>query len=168
MGAFESERDYPISLADLKPVAEDVTQHFQEQGYSVNVIKTQNYGYQLSLTKGGSFKAVLGLQSALNITIEPSSKGTYAHAGIGIWGKEALPGMVAAFVAWPVLLTQIWGLVQQSQLDVVALDAIGASLQAHAERLDDQAGAPAYYCTNCGARVTGAATACPKCGARFD
>ncbi|MDQ3706377.1 MAG: zinc ribbon domain-containing protein, partial [Chloroflexota bacterium] len=67
------------------------------------------------------FKAVLGMKTSLNIEIDPAIDGTLIRAKVGIWGEQAVPTMIMLFVAWPVLLTQIWGMAQQANLDDEAL-----------------------------------------------
>ena len=72
------------------------------------------------------------------------------------------------FFLWPVLITQIWGLVQQSSLDDEALDCVEASLKAHAPAAFGQAGglANSVFCTECGGKVQAPAKFCPQCGAK--
>ena len=176
---FSSSRTIPLALDDLTPVAEDVMEHFRVQGYDVTGERLPSRGWHISLAKGTVFAAVLGLKTALNIELQPTSNATVAKAGIGIFGRQVVPALIARFVAWPVWLTQIWGLVQQAQLDDEALDAVERSLRAHASRATvtpvspAAAGGPAgaaaradRYCTECGAALTHTARFCSACGAR--
>lgn len=132
MAVYESARVVPVTVTNLVPVAEDVMQHFKLQGYEVLGKPTATGGCQISISKGDTFKAVLGMKTALNIEIEPGIGGTLVRAKIGIWGEQAVPTMIMMFVAWPVLLTQMWGLAQQAHLDDEALSRAEQSLLVHA------------------------------------
>src|SRR6266545_4499320 len=185
---FSSSRVVPVTVADLTPVANDVMEHFRLQGYEVTGERTATRGWHISLAKGTVFAAVLGMKTALNVELETTSTATVAKAGIGIFGRQVVPVLIARFVAWPVWLTQVWGLVQQAKLDDEALDAAERSLYAHATRVTPvppgTAGAanaanaaaaepatsgappPDRFCTECGAPVPRAAKFCSECGAR--
>jgi hypothetical protein len=95
--------------------------YFRAQGYEVTGKPTGTGGVLISLRKGDSFKAVLGMKTSLNIEIDPAIDGTLIRAKVGIWGEQAVPTMIMLFVAWPVLLTQVWGMAQQANLDDEAL-----------------------------------------------
>ena len=68
------------------------------------------------------FKAVLGLKSALKVSLIPKDNAIAFEAGIGIFGQQAIPTIISMLFFWPVLITQIWGIVQQSKLDDKALE----------------------------------------------
>ncbi len=121
MPAFESVKTVPVRLADLSPAASEVMNYFRAQGYEVTGKPTGTGGVLISLRKGDTFKAVLGMKTSLNIEIDPAIDGTLIRAKVGIWGEQAVPTMIMLFVAWPVLLTQIWGMAQQANLDDEAL-----------------------------------------------
>jgi hypothetical protein len=183
---FSSTRVIPVTVADLAPVAEDVMEYFRLLGYDVTGERTASGGWHISLTKGSTFAAVLGLKTALNVELESTDKVTRAKAGVGIFGRQVVPVLVARFVAWPVWLTQIWGLVQQAKLDDEALDAVERSLYAHSTRVTpappagSAAGAASSapsgttgasgeggpFCTQCGTRLASGARFCSACGAR--
>ncbi len=131
MGTFNSSRTFPLVVEDLAPVAQDVMQHFEQQGYDVAGEPIPTGGWNVSIRKGNLFKAVLGTKTALNIEIEPASNGTSAKAGIGIFGQQAIPTLITMLVFWPLLLTQLWGIAQQQKLDEEALATVERSLIAH-------------------------------------
>lgn len=169
MAMFNSIKIFPIVVDDLEPVANDVMAHFKEQGFEVEAEQTLTNGWDISLAKGNMFKAVLGMKTALKLSIEPSQSITTAKAGIGIFGAQAIPAIISLFFLWPVLITQIWGMVQQSNMDDEALECVEASLKAHAPAAFTQTGglADSVFCTECSAKVQKSAKFCPQCGAKI-
>src|SRR5438552_1735121 len=105
---FSSSRVIPFTVEDLTPVAQDVMEHFRVQGYDVTGERTPNRGWHISIAKGAMFAAVVGMKTALNIEIETTATATLAKAGVGIFGRQVVPMLIARFIAWPVWLTQIW------------------------------------------------------------
>jgi hypothetical protein len=135
-------------------------------------------GWLVSISKGNLFTSVMGMQTALNVELEPISGGVMVKAGIGVFGHQVLPSLISLFVFWPVLITQIWGVVQQSQLDEQALQAVQMALAAEAGSAATVApgamAAPAaeapgertVFCTNCGTKLPAAVKFCSECGTR--
>ena len=157
---FDETRTIPVVLPDLAPVAQELMERFQAQGYDVARVQTATRGWDISIGKGGTFKAVLGLKTALKLLITPLDGSTSVHLSVGIFGLQAVPAVISLLVAWPVLLTQIWGIVQQRQLDHAVLEAVEASLRSHAA-----ASAPGqHFCTECGATINPGAHFCQGCG----
>ena len=171
MGTFKSSQYFPTTVPDLAVVATDVESHFGNQGFDVNKEQSLS-GWHVEISKGGMFKAVLGMRTALKIEIEPSAGGTQVKAGIGIWGQQAIPAAISLFLFWPVLITQIWGMVRSSKLDDEAIEVIGQSLAAHASTSNSATTAMEFggtaggrFCTGCGHSIPGSAKFCSECGA---
>jgi hypothetical protein len=133
MGTFSSSRTVPYVVNDLSPVAQDVMRHFEQQGFEVSETQIPAGGVQVSIRKGGTFKAIIGLRSALNIKIEPQANGTRVEAGVGIFGQQALPTAITLLVFWPVVVAQVWNMAQEAKLDKEALEVAEESLKAHSE-----------------------------------
>jgi membrane protease subunit (stomatin/prohibitin family) len=74
---------------------------------------------------------------------------------------------------WPVLITQIWGLVEQSSLDDRALAlaeqaiAGGAFSTASASSFTSASTGTHKFCTSCGTKTDGTSKFCPECGAKL-
>ena len=112
------------------------------------------------------------MKTALKVTLKPQSDSILFEAGVGIFGQQVIPTMIMLFVTWPVLLTQIWGLVQQSKLDDKALAIAeqviseGASSSASASSFSSSTGTH-KFCTNCGTKTDGTSKFCPECGSKL-
>ena len=169
MAIFSTEKVLNGNPSLIPTIAEKIVQEFQMQGFTA---KCDNYVgdvYDISLAKGNIFKAVLGMKSALKIALTPRGNSIHIKAGVGIFGQQAIPTAITMFAFWPVLIPQIWGMVQQSQLDDKAI--------AIAEQVVSENGMSSFYqepssqgtsfCPNCGNKVSGNANFCPSCGTRL-
>lgn len=171
MGMFETSKFVPVSTVELPAVAGEAIEHFRAKGFEIKEEHTITGGYNISLSKGNLFKSVLGMKTALNIEIDPAANGTKIKAGIGIFGQQAVPSIITAFIAWPVLLAQIWGMVQQSKLDDESVRVIEESLYRHASSRTQEYSAnktsnAAAFCTECGAKLDPTMKFCPECGSK--
>lgn len=175
MSVFSKKQLLQASPVQIPQIVESIRREFEVDGYEVKVDPLMSGGSDISITKGSIFKAVLGMKTALKVTLTPQTDGVLFDAGVGIFGQQAIPTVISMFFFWPVLLTQIWGLIQQSSLDDRALAA--------AERGIDSSSGPSNssstnspftsspdtgsYCPYCGKPVPQDAAFCPKCGKKI-
>lgn len=131
MGTFDSSHTVAYVVEDLSPVAQDVMRHFEQQDFEVTETPIRTGGVQVSIRKGGIFKAIIGLKTALNVRIEPVANGTRVEAGVGIFGQQAIPTAITLLVFWPVVIAQVWNMAQQAKLDEEALGVAEQSLKSH-------------------------------------
>lgn len=168
MSTFNKNVVIPASASQIQAMADSINQEFSEDGYEVKVDSLIGGGCDISITKGGSFKAVLGMRSALKVTMTPTMNGVLFDAHVGIFGQQALPTVISMFFFWPVLITQIWGLVKQSKLDDRALLAARRAVGYSTTNDTPQATTGQYmFCTKCGTQVPADSVFCPKCGNKF-
>lgn len=166
MGTFNTKKTL-YGAASLIPVmASHIQGEFQDDGYEVKSDSLNSGAYDISITKGGAFKAVLGMRTALHITLVPRGNDVAFEASVGIFGQQAIPTVISMFFFWPVLITQIWGLVTQAKLDDKALEI--ATQVAYANGMRGQqtetGNGQDRFCTSCGAKVSAGARFCANCG----
>ncbi len=162
MSLQDSSRFFSTKLTDMSGIAKDFTRHFEGAGYAVTSDQSVA-GLFLSVTKGGTFQSVVGMKTALNIDVRTSDGGITASMQVGAFGKQILPTALTLFVAWPVLIPQIMGLVSQSKLDEEAYGVIEAAIRKYE---NNSAAAAGQFCTGCGAALAEGAVFCNKCGQR--
>ena len=164
MGTFRTKKLLSGNPSLIPNISQKIEQEFKMEKYEVLVQDLANGGKEVSLTKGGIFKALVGMKTALKIKLIPQGENIELDAGVGIWGLHVIPTTIALFVTWPVLLTQIWGLVQQSKLDdrVVAI-AEREILQKTKNELKVK---QFKYCPRDGSCIPIDADFCPYCGER--
>lgn len=179
MGVFNTKTTLDASPALIPAMAERICQVFTDEGYEIKRDELVSGGADISVAKGNLFKAALGMKTALKITLIPLDNAVSFEAGVGIFGQQVVPTIIMWFFAWPVLITQIWGLVQQASLDDKALAAAQEVIDQHrgnnfsgttatastGTSTEASTGAPSAFCTVCGARITPGARFCSACGA---
>jgi len=165
--AFSSTRFFNVSPNLIQPIAQDVGRQLKAEGYDVQIDSMLGNDVQISLSQGGLFKKVLGLKTALNVVLTDEGDAIKANATVGIFGQQVIPTMIMLFVAWPVIITQIVGLVKQSNLDDHIMDLIEYSITQQAVRSNlKSVSENGAFCPECGARV-GGGKFCAECGARL-
>ena len=169
MATFSTKKILYGSTSLIPTIANRIQEEFQNDGYDVSMDALSSGGYDISITKGGVFKAVLGMKTALKVTLLPQDNNIHFEAGIGIWGQQAIPTVISMLFFWPVLITQIWGMVEQSKLDDKALeiaqDVICINSPAGTSSSSSSTGGK--FCTNCGASVSEQTKFCPECGIKL-
>lgn len=143
-------------------ISRAICDYFRSEGYSVKEEESYTGGKEISITKGGMFKALVGLRTALKVSLQPVGDTIEFKAGVGIFGMQAIPTALTLLVCWPVLVTQIWGLVKQSQLDDKALE-IAKSVHSGCTNTG-QRYASGNYCHHCGNSIPYETRFCPHCG----
>ena len=168
MGTFNTHKIITAAPSLIPAMSDKIISHFKAEGYEVDV-QVSNLGtHDISLTKGGMFKAVIGLKTALKVTLKPEADKVSFDAGIGIFGQQLIPALVMYFVAWPVLLTQIWGMVQQSNLDDTALSLAESVIpsESGAAKIVEPSSISSF-CPNCGGKHEVGMRFCPYCGEKL-
>jgi hypothetical protein len=161
MGIFKSQKQIPIGYRSLHNVANDLMLHFRAKDFEVAGEETLSGGWEISIYKGGTLKALLGLKTALKINIEPANNGTLVKAGVGIFGQQVVPSIFTLLLK-PLAVTQVWGIIKQARLDNEAIQVVERSLSARASAVRNAG--DAQYCTSCGTEARPTAKFCDGCG----
>lgn len=151
MATFSTKKILYGSTSLIPTIANRIQEEFQNEGYEVAMDALSSGGYDISITKGGVFKAVLGMKTALKVTLLPQGNSINFEAGIGIWGQQVIPTIISMLFFWPVIITQVWGMVEQSKLDDKALD-----IARDVVYMNNNNGA--------GATISNGSKFCPYCG----
>ena len=167
MSRYNTKKLLQAHPSQIEKIAEAIRTEFSYDGFDVKVDDLMSGGKDISITQGNLFKAVLGMKSALKVTLTPQSDGVLFDANVGIYGQQAIPTVITMFFFWPVLLTQIWGLVEQSKLDDRALAAAQQAIAAAPAATAFYQNAATKFCTNCGTSIDQAAKFCPNCGTQL-
>lgn len=170
MATYSKKKLLAVPASQIPLIAEAIRKDFEMDDFEVNIDTLVSGGRDISVTKGNLFKAVLGMRSALKITLTPLSDGVFFDANVGIYGQQAIPTVISMLFFWPVLITQIWGLVEQSKLDDRALEVAERACSGRTSSFASNSqptSAGTKFCTECGTSVDVSAKFCPECGARL-
>lgn len=124
MGKFSSSKIFYNCDRYIDNVAKLFSEQMQQEGFDINAKKVSDGKWDISIKKGGMFKAILGMKSALKIKIHSASPNVLVKTGVGIFAQQAVPTMITMLILWPVLLAQIWGMIKQAKLDTHVMEIL--------------------------------------------
>ena len=81
MATFSTKKVLYGSTSLIPTIANRIQNEFQNDGYEVSMDALSSGGYDISITKGGVFKAVLGMETALKVTLFPQGNNIHFEAG---------------------------------------------------------------------------------------
>lgn len=165
--AFSSSKIFWASADYIPVVVEDLCETLKLEGYEVASQRLVSGNVEISISKGGFFRSISGMKTALNITFTGLGDRFKVDCKVGIFGQQAVPTVISMLFFWPVMITQIWGLVRQSKLDDHVLDLVDEAIKNHAVKAEQivKDGDKMLFCSACGARVKG--VFCSACGAKL-
>ena len=164
--AFTSSRVFNVASNRIPDMAQTLEQELRKDGYETRRDVLLGGDVVVSVTKGGLFKAVVGMKTALKIELRADNGNVLAKTSVGIWGHQIVPTVIMLLWFWPVLITQIWGLVQQSRLDTRVMEILARAASAEPGAIDIpcEEATPVRFCSECGKPING--NFCANCGAK--
>ena len=124
-------RFYNSEEIDLEKVATDLENMFRAQGYETQQLGTKDQ-MMVQLKKGGDLAALVGLQTALTLTLQRTTGGVVAMIGQQKWIDKAAVGAVGLVAApfvpflWPLMITAGAGAIKQASLGNQVLNTVDA------------------------------------------
>lgn len=122
MGIFKTSKLIYGNPDLIQTIAAAIESKFRADGYDVYVENTSDNGKEISISKGGLFKRVLGMRTALKVSLAQCDRNIWFKTDVGIFGNQVIPTILVVSGIWVILLPQIWGLVHQARLDDQALE----------------------------------------------
>ena len=163
--AFTSTKVFMVPANRIPDMTRMLEAALRLDGYETRSDSLLGGGMVVSITKGGLFKAIIGMKTALKVELRADNGNVLAKTSVGIWGHQIVPTVIMLLWFWPVLITQIWGLVQQSRLDAHVMEILGKAAENEHEAIDvPSEEVSARFCSECGKPVTG--NFCSNCGAK--
>jgi hypothetical protein len=122
-------RFYNSEEIDIEKVATDLENMFRTQGYETQQLGNKDQ-MAVQLKKGGELAALIGMQTALMLTIQRTNGGVVAMIGQQKWVDKAAVGAVGLVAApfipilWPLLVTAGAGAIKQATLGNTVLNTV--------------------------------------------
>lgn len=122
-------RFYNSEEINTEKVASDLENMFRTQGYETQQLGNKDQ-IAVQLKKGGELAALVGLQTALTLTMQRTNGGVVAMIGQQKWVDKAAVGAVGLVAApfipilWPLLVTAGAGAIKQANLGNTVLNTV--------------------------------------------
>lgn len=153
---------YTADAQIIPVISKALVTHFTAKGYELDCVDGYAGGKFVSITKGGFFRSILGLKTALNVSITTSNHNKIKmKASIGLFGTQIIPTLITLLVFWPVLITQLWGIVKQYNLDDEIFDV---ACQVISDKVEGDYLHGSNKCDCCDQIISHEAHFCPHCG----
>lgn len=186
-------RTYNAAGVDQRDVARKVSSWLQLNDFEAQIVDLPDGRITVQARQPKSWRYILGMSSALNITISTEGSQLVVEAEAGKWAEKVAVGAVGVFILHPLLITMAYGTWKQMQLPSRIFEVIEQYIKekqgpARATRIPVQSsGEPTpvmaipetvstptpestvegTVCANCGEAVGEEAKYCDQCGARL-
>jgi hypothetical protein len=170
------QRMYHAPGVDLRELAGVVSDWFQNQQFEVQTLEAPGDGLVVQARQPETWRSILGMSSALNVTMTPQGENLVVQMGAAKWVDKAAVGAVGVLLFWPALIPAAYGAWKQKQLpnevfqlidQYVATGQVPVAAPAPVKS-PTPAAAPApsgLRCPSCGQTVREGAKFCDHCGA---
>ncbi|MBC7249994.1 MAG: zinc ribbon domain-containing protein [Anaerolineae bacterium] len=171
------QRMYHAPGLDLHELAGVVSDWFQSQQFETQILEAPGGGLVVQARQPETWRSILGMSSALNVTMTRQDENLIVQMGAAKWVDKAAVGAVGLLLFWPALIPAAYGAWKQKQLPnqvFQLIDQYVATGQvpvippapAPAKKAPAPTAAPAgLQCPSCGQPVREGAKFCDNCGA---
>ncbi len=170
------QRMYHAPGVDIRGLAGVVANWFQGQKFETQTLEAPGGGMVVQARQPEAWRSILGMSSALNVTMTLQGENLVVQMGAAKWVDKAAVGAVGVLIFWPALIPAAYGAWKQKQLPNQVFQLIDqyvatgqvpvvAPMPAAAP-VAAPAPAPAgARCPSCGQAVRTGAKFCDSCGA---
>src|SRR6516165_8799382 len=116
---------------NIENVAIDLEHTFLSQGYQVQHFGNSDH-MTVQMRKGGDFATIVGMQTALTVTMQRVPRGILTMIGHQQWVDKAVVGAVGLMfspILWPLMVTAGIGTLQQANLSTQVSNALDMSIR---------------------------------------
>lgn len=98
------------------------------EGFKCQKLQTEDGGTLLQIEKGGGWRKLIGMSTALNIIFHKVDNTVNVEIGAGRWIDKATTGALAYFILWPLAVTAGIGAWQQMKTPERVFEHVGTFL----------------------------------------
>ena len=162
MGTFKTENLLNGNKGLIPAISKEIEKKFKSDGYKVDIANLIGGGKNISIAKCGFFRSVLGLKTAMKVNLIPHNDRIMMSTGVGIFGLQAIPSFITLFFAWPVIFTQICGVIQQKKLVEKVIGVVKNFILVN--DVISHESKDWIYCPADGSKLPAGTQFCPHCG----
>lgn len=184
-------RVYSAPGIDVRSLADAISNWFKARDFETQIMMAPGGGYMIQARQPSGWRSVLGLSSALLVTLIPKGDGLEVTTAAAKWADKVAVGAVG-LVIHPLLITAGYGAWKQSRLPDEIFEMISLYLPRSAEQTipvtgpaagstvqestgpsrDAVVNTPASAsssasCPSCGHPASSGASYCSNCGAKL-
>ncbi len=165
-------RTFYATGVDQKDLANMVSSWLKIHDFESQIVGLPDGRVAVQARQPESWRSILGMSSALNITFTTRGSDLIVETDAGKWADKIAVGAVGAFIIHPLLITAAYGAWKQSQLPDKVFEVIEQYLKerqgsARATRIQVQSSGaltPNRVVSDTASSATTEGTNCPNCG----
>ena len=124
-------RLYHDPRINIQNAATEVEHTFLSQGYQVQHFGDSDH-MTVQMRKGGDFATIVGMQTALTVTMQRTPRGILTMIGQQQWVDKAVVGavgLIASPILWPLMVTAGIGAIQQATLSTQVSNVLDTAIR---------------------------------------
>lgn len=122
-------RTFYASGIDERDVARKVSSWLKLNDFEAQIVDLPDGRITVQARQPKSWRYILGMSSALNITLEKKGDHLVVETGAGSWAEKFAVGAVGIFILHPLLITMAYGVWKQSQLPEKVFEVVDQHLK---------------------------------------
>ena len=127
--AFKSTKLFNVPFKYASGIANELMKELEPDGYTVRRDDMASGDIIVSITRGGFFRMIVGLKTALKCAFSKATEGFRVEVKVGLFETQAVPTTIMLVAFWPLIVTQIVGIVKSQKLDKRIFETIDRSIQ---------------------------------------
>lgn len=158
MGTFTSTKSFKANPEFIPFVTRKIKEDFESKGFEFVTTSASMNRTVFKVVKSNLVRNITGLKQGLEVTINRNGENIDIEAKGTVVRDQALASVISLLVTWPVLITQVIGLINQSKLDTRVITVADTAY------LEYKASESKEFCPHCGSLVEKGSSFCNHCG----
>lgn len=127
-------RTYPIRDFPVMQLAEVLDDWYISIGFETQILNTQYKGILVQARKEGFLRSVVGMSTAISVTINQLESHMQIEVGGANWADKAGAAAIGVVVFWPTLVSAGFGAYEQSKMLKQTWDVVDRYIQTYARK----------------------------------
>jgi len=137
-------RTYPIRDFPVMQLAEVLDDWYISMGFETQILNTQYKGILVQARKEGFLRSVVGMSTAISVTINQLESHMQIEVGGANWADKAGAAAIGVVVFWPTLVSAGFGAYEQSKMLKQSWDVIDRYIQTFSRKSNQNVSPPGF------------------------